>query len=218
MLLPYLKHPGVPWRTSSTPGLCHYWVMSDGMDLVLLRRLVGGVVAMLPDHYTHRELAEACTRLGLPEPPGQDGHSKCERVNHSFAGLPDADLPDVAERILANAEPPHPDAATRNGIQDALWAGQGAVEIPRRTRREIARGLGLDSLGIKPDRFMALLDSLWVLGPPLDPGTDGSSSLRARIDRHVFRNPGDWSAEDLFEELGAFEAGNARFGKFLEGC
>jgi hypothetical protein len=27
-----------------------------------------------------------------------------------------------------------------------------------------------------------------------------------RIDRHVFRNPGDWSVEDLFEELGAFEA------------
>jgi len=29
--------------------------------------------------------------------------------------------------------------------------------------------------------------------------------------------PGDWSAEGLFEELGAFEAGDARFGKFLEG-
>jgi AbiJ N-terminal domain 3 len=39
----------------------------------------------------------------------------------------------------------------------------------------------------------------------------------ARIERHVFRNPGDWSAEDLFEQLGAFEAGDARFGKFLEG-
>jgi len=33
----------------------------------------------------------------------------------------------------------------------------------------------------------------------------------------VFRNPGDWSAEDLFEALDAFEAGDARFGKFLEG-
>jgi AbiJ N-terminal domain 3 len=51
----------------------------------------------------------------------------------------------------------------------------------------------------------------------LDPWTQGSSSLRRQIDRHVFRNPGDWSAEDLFEELGAFEAGDARFGKFLEG-
>jgi very-short-patch-repair endonuclease len=55
-----------------------------------------------------------------------------------------------------------------------------------------------------------------VLGAPLDPWT-GGSSLRGQIDRHVFRNPGDWSAEDLFEALGVFEAGDARFGKFLEG-
>jgi hypothetical protein len=33
----------------------------------------------------------------------------------------------------------------------------------------------------------------------------------------MFRNPGDWSAEDLFEEFGTFEAGDARFGEFLEG-
>ena len=56
-----------------------------------------------------------------------------------------------------------------------------------------------------------------MLDTPFDPWTDGASSLRTRIDRHVFRNPGDWSAEDLFEELGAFEAGDARFGRFLEG-
>jgi AbiJ N-terminal domain 3 len=33
----------------------------------------------------------------------------------------------------------------------------------------------------------------------------------------VPRNPGDWSAEDLFEQLAAFEAVNARFARFLEG-
>ena len=54
---------------------------------------------------------------------------------------------------------------------------------------------------------MALLDRLWVLGSSLDSWTDPSSSLRGRIGRHVFRNPDDWSTEDLFE----------RFGKFLEG-
>ena len=191
--------------------------MSGGMDLALLRQLVGGVIATLPDHYTHRKLGEACERLGLPEPPGEDGHSKRGRVDDSFAALPDADLPRVAERILASDKPPQPAAATRNAIQDVLWAAQDAIDIPKRTRREIARDLDLDDLAIKPDRFMALLDRLWVLGSPLDPWADGSSSLRGRIDRHVFRNPGDWSAEDLFEELGAFEAGDARFGRFLEG-
>ncbi len=93
----------------------------------------------------------------------------------------------------------------------------GRHRDPQETRREVARDLDLGDLAVKPDRFMALPDRLWVLGAPLDPWSDGSSGLRARIDRHVFRNPGDWSAEDLFEELGAFEAGDARFGKFLEG-
>ena len=46
---------------------------------------------------------------------------------------------------------------------------------------------------------------LWVLGSPLESWTGGSSSLLGQIDRHVLRNPGDWSAEDLFERLGAFE-------------
>src|SRR5262249_38992756 len=50
-------------------GLCHYWVMPDGMDLALLRRLVGGVVATLPDHYPPGGLDEACDRPGLLRPP-----------------------------------------------------------------------------------------------------------------------------------------------------
>jgi hypothetical protein len=29
-------------------------------------------------------------------------------------------------------------------------------------------------------------------------------------------DPGDWTAEDLFEQLGAFDAGDGRFGRFLE--
>jgi hypothetical protein len=190
------------------------------MDLALLRRLVEGVVATLPDHYTHRELAGACERLGLPEPPRQvDGYSKRERVNQCLADLPDADLPGVAERILASSEPPRPDAATRNAIQDVLWADQGAIAIPRRIRRELARDLGIESLVWDADRFMPLLDRLWVLGD--DPVTwlmgGPATGLAAEIERHVFRFPGDWSTEDLFERLGAFEASDARFARFMEG-
>jgi very-short-patch-repair endonuclease len=186
------------------------------MDLALLRQLVGGVVAGLTA-YTHKELGGACVALGLPEPPSESEGSKRRRVDCSFAGLPDDGLPLVAERILMSELPVPLDAGKRNAIQDVLWSGQGAIEMPKRTRREMAQDLDLDHLARKPDRFMALLDRLWVLDTPLDPWTGGASSLRTRIDRHVFRNPGDWSVEDLFEELGAFEAGDARFGKFLEG-
>ena len=189
--------------------------MSADMDLALLRQLVGGVVASLAT-YTHKELGGKCVALGLPEPPGESEGTKRERVDRSFAALPDTGLPVVAERILVSELPLPLDASTRNAIQDVLWAGQGATEVSKRTRREIARDLDLAGLAFKPDRFMALLDRLWVLDTPFDPWTDGASSLRARIERHVFRNPGDWSAEDLFEQLGAFEAGDARFGKFLE--
>ena len=48
-------------------------------------------------------------------------------------------------------------------------------------------------------------------------GFANRDQLRGRIEQHVLRNPGDWTAEDLFEHLGAFDAGDARFGRFLEG-
>jgi hypothetical protein len=47
--------------------------------------------------YTHAQLGEACERLGLPQSPEGTKH---ERVSHSFAALPHADLPMVAERIF----------------------------------------------------------------------------------------------------------------------
>lgn len=129
----------------------------------------------------------------------------------------------VAGRMLDGWLPKSLDAATRNAIQDVLWAGQGALEIPRRTRRAIARALDLDDVTVMPDRFMALLERLWVLGD--DPlaffadivFADSVSSLRKQIRQHVLGNP-DWSAERLFDELGAIDsADDARFVRFLEG-
>ncbi|WP_157442256.1 AbiJ-related protein [Actinoalloteichus fjordicus] len=85
-------------------------------------------------------------------------------------------------------------------------------------RRELARALDLPNIVHHSDRFTQVLDDLWILDDdPLDAVFgDGERNLRARIDRHVFRNPGDWSTEELFEELGAFKALDARFGVFLE--
>jgi hypothetical protein len=115
----------------------------------MLRELIGPVVARLSG-YTHRELEGECTRLGLPVPPIEG--SKRERVDQSFATLPDADLPAVAARILQD----HflrPDAATRNAIQDVLSASRDMPEIPKRTRREIARDFDLSELVVSADRF-----------------------------------------------------------------
>jgi hypothetical protein len=188
------------------------------MDLVVLRQLVGDVLDGLAGMWTHREIGAECERLGLPEPPSPDEYSKRERVSRSLAALADAHLPVVAERIAMGTIPLSSGPAARYAIEDVLWAGRGAPEIPKRTRREIARDLDLEALTRKADRFTALLGSLWVLDDsPLDFLTCASTGLRGRIERHVFRNPGDWSAEELFEQLGAFEAGDARFARFLEG-
>jgi hypothetical protein len=110
--------------------------------------------------------------------------------------------------------------AARFAIEDVLWAGRGAPEVPKRVRREIARDLDrvLDVLTRKADRFMALLESLWKINDSqLGFFASDLTSLRGQIEQHVIRNPGDWTAEDLFEQLGAFDAGDARFGRFIEG-
>ena len=195
--------------------------MTGGTDLVALRQLIESVVVPGLTGYTHAMLGEACERLGLPEPPGEGEGTKRERVNTSFAALSDADLPMVAERILMGQLPL--DAATRNAIQDVLWAGRDAYEIPTRTRREIARDLDLADLVDNADRFTALLNRLWVLDDDPFGGLTHAllggptTGLRGQIERHVFRNPGDWTTEYLFEQLGAFDAGDTRFALFLEG-
>src|SRR5208282_3640734 len=110
--------------------------------------------------------------------------------------------------------------AVRFAIEDVLWVGRRAPEVPKRIRREIARDLDrvLDVLTRKADRFMALLESLWdVNDSQLGFFARDLTNLRGQIEQHVLRNPGDWTAEDLFEHLGAFDASDARFGRFLEG-
>jgi hypothetical protein len=202
--------------------------MAGGTDIQRLRHLVEEASGYLTV-CTHDELGEACVGLGLPDPPykaepdAEQGLTKRERIKWSLARLADEDVPVVAGRMLGGWLPTALDAATRNAIQDVLWAGQGALEIPRRTRRDIARALDLDDVTVMPDRFMGLLERLWVLGD--DPlaffadivFADSVSSLRKQIRQHVLGNP-DWSAEQLFDELGAIDsAGDARFARFLEG-
>src|SRR6266567_1688999 len=152
----------------------------------------------------------------LPPPPPADEGSKRERVSRSLAALANADLPVVAQRIIADTMPLSTGPAARYAMEDVLWADRGP-EIPRRTRREMARDLDLSVFACQGNRFMALLEGLWLLGDPLDWFAGGSTGLRGEIERHGLRNPGDWSAEDLFEQLGAFDAVDARFARFLDG-
>ncbi|MEV0352215.1 hypothetical protein AB0H88_41170 [Nonomuraea sp. NPDC050680] len=168
---------------------------------------------------SHSRLDAACRDIGLPVLPLEEGLTKRQRFDRSFAALPDVDLPAVAARVL-ELDGQFLHAVSRNAIQDVLWAAQHVLEIPQRTRREIARALEpeVENFVAQGDRFAALLDQFWVLDTePLGFFLEPETGLRAQIDRHVFRFTGDWTLEKLFEELGAPSVGHPRFVRFLNG-
>jgi very-short-patch-repair endonuclease len=180
----------------------------DRLREVLERLVVAGGVA-----HTHTTLVRYCSELGLPPPI--EGVSKRERMESCFVELEDGDLPDIAERLL-QLHPPT--AADRNSIQDLLWEDR-FPEVIKRTRREVARAIDGVALFLDARRFDSLLEALWVVdNDPLEMILGASSrSLRSQIDRHIHHNPGDWNAETLFDQLGAFDCSDRRFSLFLEG-
>lgn len=190
--------------------------LAVGVDPVKLRAAVSTVVRGLQS-FSHRELTELGPELGLPMPEESVG-TKRQRLEACLAALTDDGLLLVAQRLL-DSQQVLVRGTQRFALEDAVWQAGPAMEIPGRVRREVAHAIDLDELRHRSDRFERLLERFWVLDDdPLASLTDSSPrSLRALIQRHVFRNPGDWSAEELFERLGVFEAGSPRFGRFLEG-
>lgn len=183
------------------------------MDLVRLRDLLAPLVIGLKDAGTHAILPSICQELGLPQP--DVGESKRERLAASFDALADADLPAVAERVLTRYPP---DAVRRNKIQDILWSDITVSAIPKRYRREVAKAIESIELFIDARRFDELIDKLWILDTaPWAALLGTSAGLRNEIQQHVHRNPEDWTAEILFDRLGAYESTDRRFALFLEG-
>jgi very-short-patch-repair endonuclease len=183
------------------------------VDHVLLRTLLRHRIGALKDRGTEKELPGICAQLGLPSPVA--GASKREQMLASFDAAPDQDIAMVAQRFIEYFSP---EPSVRNQIQDVLWADHGGPEISKRHRREIAQTLHADDLYIDQKRFDALLRSLW----DIEDGSMGgflpvqADSLAAGIERHVYRNP-DWTPEEFFDRLGAFECSTRRFCLFLEG-
>lgn len=184
------------------------------VDFARLRDMLAPLIENLKDAGTHTVLPSICEELGLPSPDPEG--SKRERMIASLNALPDADLADTAQRFLKRHPPP---PATRNAIQDILWAGSVCPEIPKRFRREVAQAVDIEELFGDAQHFDALLDQLWILDTDPWAGMFGNSrtNLRQEIQQHVHKNLGDWSTEFLFDKLGAYTASNARFTRFLEG-
>jgi len=176
--------------------------------------MLAPLIEELKDAGTHTVLPSICEALGLPT-PGVEG-SKRDRMTASFNALPDVDLPNTAQCLLKRHPPP---PATRNAIQDILWADSACPDIPKRFRREVAQVVDIEELFGDPHQFDALLDQFWILDTDPWAGMlgNGRTNLRQEIQQHVHRNRGDWSTEFLFDSLGAYTASNNRFARFLEG-
>jgi very-short-patch-repair endonuclease len=184
------------------------------MNFHELRRLLEPLVLALKDVCGHADLRGMCNELGLPAPPAEG--TKRERITSSYEKVTDADLPTIAWNLLARRPPK---ATTRNQIQDILWTDSACPSIPKRHRRELARKLNHEDLYGDAQKFDELLARLWILDADdwINFFAVEPSSLRADIQQHVHRNPGDWTVETLFDRVGAYDASDRRFGFFLEG-
>ena len=190
------------------------------MDMVKLRPLLRNRVTCLSGHYTHNMIPEVCQRLGLPV-PDREG-TKAERMTRAFDASPDGNLRKTAERLLEHHALP---ARERNELQDLLWEDLPTPQITKRIRREIARVLADADLYRDGRRFDELLDRLWVLDDNLDAlniflsngAYQNRLPGRRNLTQYVHKNPGDWPAEVLFDELGAYDCSDTRFALFLEG-
>ncbi len=186
------------------------------MDVVRLRNVISCNITALKDTVSHVDIPQFCRKLSLVEPTMEQGGTKRERLDAAVTNTPDTALVGVAERLLAENVL---SAKDRNVIQDLIWPS--GPPIPKRFRHDIARKLDIDDLFIDARNFNALLDRLFILTPDefemfaIFDATD--RSLKGQITQHVHNNRGDWTVEELFERLGAFETTDRRFASFLEG-
>ena len=186
------------------------------MDVVRLRNVISCSITALKNSVGHVDIPQFCRKFTLVEPTVEQWGSKRERLDAAVANTPDIALVGVAERLLAENVLR---ARDRNVIQDLIWPS--GPPIPKRFRHDIARRLDIEDLFIDARNFDALLDRLFILTPDefdmfgiLDAR---DRSLKDQITRHVHNNRGDWTVEELFDRLGAFETTDRRFANLLEG-
>lgn len=184
------------------------------LDLEALRSELRGIVACLAQADTHAGIEFLCQDMGLADAP--IARNKAGRGAGAVDETPDDRLEVVATKLLARD---CVNAHDRNRLQDLLWASSDAPVVVKRHRREVARALAPDDLYLKVDPFDRLISTLFVIDPP--PSTldwlEEQRTLHDDIRQHVYRNPGDWSTEDLFEKLEVLDASDKRFALFIEG-
>jgi AbiJ N-terminal domain 3 len=170
-----------------------------------------GLLAGVLQEMSHAELSEAPRRIaGLVVPNGED-LSKRQRIELALDKLTQEELARLALMFAAHRG----DIALDEAGRKVLEASD--PPLTHITRRDVARVFGDDLAGERGT--VEMVERLFVLSTPFEEMFgSGGPTLRDRIGRHMDRNPGDWSVEFLFSEIGAFDCSRARFAALLEGA
>lgn len=139
----------------------------------------------------------------------QEGFSKRQRIEAVLENLTKEDLARLALKCGAARR----DIPLEEAGRKVLEAGD--PPLTQIKRRDVARILGDDLAGERST--VEVVEGYFPLSSPLDDflGSRGES-LRDQITRHMDHNPGDWSVEQVFGEIGAFDCSRARLGALLE--
>jgi hypothetical protein len=152
---------------------------------------------------THARLSEAPQQIaGLVVPNG--GLSKRQRIELALENLTQEAPARLALKLAAHRG----DIALDEAGRKVLEAGD--PPLTHITRRDVARVLGDDLAGERGT--VETVEPYFVLSTPLE----GMFESGGQIEQHMDRNPGDWSVEFLFGEIGAFDCSRARFAALLE--
>jgi hypothetical protein len=170
-----------------------------------LHSLIVGVLQPM----THAELSDAPLRTAALVVPTGEGLSKRQRIDLALANLTEEQLARLALKFAAQRGDIPLDEAGRKVLEAS------DPPLTHITRRDVARIFGDDLAGERGT--VEMVGRYFPLSTPIEDflGSSGRS-LRDQIDRHMDRNPGDWSVEYLFGEIGAFDCSRARFGALLE--
>lgn len=168
-----------------------------------------GLISGILHGMTHTQMSREPEQVAGLVVPAPEGFSKRQRIEAVLENLTQEDLARLALKFAVARKDIPLDEAGRKVLE------AGDPPLTQITRRDVARILGDDLAGERST--VEVVECYFPLSSPLDDffGNSGKS-LRDQIFRHMDRNPGDWSVEHLFGQIGAFDCSRARFGALLE--
>ncbi len=170
--------------------------------------LIGQISGIFRDRFTHAALSDGALEVGgFVVGPQMDDTSKYYRVYEALRHKTRPEMGEIARRVGVHV-----------GDFDLAEAGLAILEerdapLTEITRRDVAKCFGDDLSGER-----GLLELVKKYFPIDSMVTDfmSDTTLEGLIDRHMLRNPGDWSVEELFANLGAYRCSRARFVQLIQ--